>query len=151
MPFIIDGHNLIPKIHGLDLAQIDDELALINILENYFKIIRKKADVYFDNASPGGTQNLEKGFLNVHFTRRPMTADTAILNAVRELGRSAPNYTIVTSDQRIKNSVQRMGAQIISSAEFAMELTNISKSSSGNTSDQPDDIDYWLKVFGKNS
>ena len=28
MPYIIDGHNLIPNVPGLDLNKIDDEIQL---------------------------------------------------------------------------------------------------------------------------
>jgi predicted RNA-binding protein with PIN domain len=151
MPFIIDGHNLIPHIRGLSLNQIDDELALINILDSYFKTERKKAVVYFDKATPGGEQNLHRGFLSVHFTRFPLNADTAILNSVRELGRSASNYTIVSSDQMVKDNARRMGAQVLSSAEFAKKLKNNIKSKNGNRSEPTDDVEYWLKIFGKDS
>jgi len=41
MPFLIDGHNLIPHIRGLSLSQLDDELALLDLLNNYFKKERK--------------------------------------------------------------------------------------------------------------
>ena len=30
MPYIIDGHNLIPKIPGIDLQDLDDEQKLID-------------------------------------------------------------------------------------------------------------------------
>jgi predicted RNA-binding protein with PIN domain len=151
MPFIIDGHNLIPHIHGLSLTQIDDEFALINILDSYFKTERKKAVVYFDKAAPLGEQNLHRGFLSVHFTRPPMDADNAILNAVRTLGRSASNYTIVSSDQKVKDNARKMGAQVLSSAEFAKKLKNNAKSKINVLSEPADDVEYWLKIFGKNS
>jgi uncharacterized protein len=151
MPFIIDGHNLIPHVRGLSLTQIDDEFELLNILDSYFKVERKKAIIYFDKAAPGNEQNLQRGFLNVHFTRLPITADIAILNSVRELGRSAPNYTVVTSDQKIRDNARRMGAQVLSSAEFAKKLKTIVIKKKGNECEPTDDVDYWLKIFGENS
>ena len=33
MPTIIDGHNLIPKVRGLSLQRLDDELELIQKLQ----------------------------------------------------------------------------------------------------------------------
>jgi len=42
MPYLIDGHNLIPKIPGLRLDQLDDEQSLFALLDDYFKQIRKK-------------------------------------------------------------------------------------------------------------
>ncbi|MDP2989124.1 MAG: NYN domain-containing protein, partial [Kiritimatiellota bacterium] len=97
MPFLIDGHNLIPHVRGLSLAQPDDELALLELLDGYFKDERKKAVVFFDKAAPGVEQNIQRGFVSAHFTRPPLNADIGIRNAIRELGRSAVNYTVVTS------------------------------------------------------
>lgn len=39
---LIDGHNLIPKIHGLSLKMLDDEMELIQILSEYARLSRKK-------------------------------------------------------------------------------------------------------------
>jgi hypothetical protein len=35
MPFLVDGHNLIPKLQGLTLEEIDDEVHLIELLQTY--------------------------------------------------------------------------------------------------------------------
>ena len=40
MPFLIDGHNLIPKL-GLRLDSFDDEVELINKLNEFCRITRK--------------------------------------------------------------------------------------------------------------
>ena len=45
---IVDGHNLIPKIKGLSLKMLDDESELIQILQEYARLTRKKIEVYFD-------------------------------------------------------------------------------------------------------
>ena len=41
MPFLIDGHNLIPHIRGLSLSQLDDELALLGLLNSFLKGTQK--------------------------------------------------------------------------------------------------------------
>lgn len=147
MPYLIDGHNLIPNIRGLNLAQLDDELALLDILEVYFRRIRKKATVFFDKAAPGHNQDLQRGFLSAHFTRPPLNADKAIRNAVMKLGRSAANYTVVSSDLEVRNYAQRQGAQVLSSSDFAMALVNNHKKKRG--SKPVDEVDYWLNIFDK--
>ena len=53
MPYIIDGHNLIPRIPDLSLQDIDDEMQLVEMLQDFCRISRKKVEVYFDNAPPG--------------------------------------------------------------------------------------------------
>ena len=53
MPFIVDGHNLIPKVPGLNLQDMEDELQLVELLQEFCRINRKQVEVYFDNAPPG--------------------------------------------------------------------------------------------------
>ncbi len=151
MPFLIDGHNLIPHIRGLNLAQLDDELALIDLLNRFFKKERKNAVVFFDRAAPGGQQEIQLGFVTAHFTRPPLIADKVILNTVKGLGRSAVNYTVVTSDNEVADNARRLGARVLSSAEFARKLSisaNVRKSSK---QEPAVDVDYWLKVFKEKS
>ena len=147
MPFLIDGHNLIPHIRGLSLSQLDDELALIDLVNNYFKKERKKATIFFDRAAVGGGQELRRGFVTAHFTRPPLNADQAIRNAVRGLGRSAANYTVITSDNEVADSARRMGAKVISSSEFARKLFSTGKGKKSGGPEIVEDVDYWLKVF----
>jgi hypothetical protein len=147
MPFLIDGHNLIPHIRGLSLNQLDDELALLELLDGYFKRERKNATVFFDRAAPGGEQNIRRGFVTVHFTRLPLNADKAIRNTVKELGRSAANYTVVTSDMEVSDNAQRLGARVLSSAEFAQKLSIGGKQNKSGKHEPVDDVDYWLKAF----
>lgn len=147
MPFLIDGHNLIPLIRGLSLSQLDDELALLELLADYFKGERKNAIVFFDKGAPGGEQNIKRGFVSAHFTRPPLNADKAIRNAVRELGKSAANYTVITSDMEVSESARRLGARVLSSAEFAQKLSTGGKRKKSGIHEPAEDVDYWLKVF----
>lgn len=151
MPFLIDGHNLIPHVRGLSLAQPDDELALLELLDGYFKDERKKAVVFFDKAAPGVEQNIQRGFVSAHFTRPPLNADKAIRNAIRELGRSAVNYTVVTSDLEVSDNARRLRAHVLSSAEFAQMLASGGRRNKDVKREPADDMDYWMKVFGGKS
>jgi len=147
MPFLIDGHNLIPRIRGLSLSQLDDELALLELLNSFFKKERKNAVVFFDRAAPGGEQEIRRSFVTAHFTRPPLNADQAIRNAVRGLGRSAANYTVITSDNEVADSAQRLGARVQSSEEFARILSTPAKRRKSNKQDPGEDVEYWLKIF----
>ena len=49
MPYLIDGHNLIPKL-GLRLDSIDDESELIAILQEFSRRERRQVEVFFDGA-----------------------------------------------------------------------------------------------------
>jgi uncharacterized protein len=151
MPFLIDGHNLIPYVLSLSLAQIDDEAALLELLNGYFKNIRKHATVFFDKAAPGGEQNIKHGFVTAHFTRLPLNADKAIRNAVKGLGKTAENYTVVTSDLEVRDNARRMGAKVMSSAEFANKLSSGGKQNKTGKVRPVEDLDFWLKAFGEES
>ena len=151
MPFLIDGHNLIPHIQGLNLAQLDDEIKLLKLLDEYFKKERKKAVIFFDRAAPGQEQDITRGFVSAHFTRPPLNADKAIRNAIRKLGKAASNYTVVSSDLEVIDNARRMGARVITSAEFAQRLSFRGSSKKNNGIALEEDVDYWLRVFKRNS
>lgn len=150
MPYLIDGHNLIPHVRGLSLDQLDDELALIERLDAYFQGQRKQAIVYFDRAQPGGNPNLRRAFLRVHFVRPPAIADDAILRHLRKLGGDARNWVVVSSDQVVRQGAEKSGARVISSAEFAVMLD---ENKNNNPDPTPDvgSLDEWLDIFHKNS
>jgi len=57
MPYLIDGHNLIPFMHGMSLDQLDDELRLIDFLEAYFRKIRKKASSFSTKGGPAAIRS----------------------------------------------------------------------------------------------
>ncbi len=52
MWYLIDGHNLIPKL-GLRLDDPEDEMALVRLLQIVASRKRARIDVYFDGAPPG--------------------------------------------------------------------------------------------------
>ncbi|MBM3137908.1 MAG: hypothetical protein FJZ98_06950 [Chloroflexi bacterium] len=151
MPYLIDGHNLIPFMHGISLDQLDDEIRLIDLLEAYFRRIRKKAIVFFDRGQPGVDPQITRGFITARFTRPPLIADQAICNQLKKLGGAAGNYTVVSSDLDVVSFAQRKGARAISSREFAATIQQSSKGPGAGKPTSDDDLDYWLKQFGKNS
>ncbi len=152
MPYLIDGHNLIPHVRGLSLEQLDDEQALIARLEAFFQHERKQAVVYFDRAQLESADH-RSAFLQVHFVRLPAIADTAILNHLRRLGGEARNWVVVSSDGSVRRGAQKAGARAMSSAAFAKLLEN-SAAAHPTTPGQAggnDDIAGWLEIFGRKS
>ena len=81
---LIDGHNLVPKIKGLTLSMLDDEMELIQILSEYARITRKKMEVYFDNAPFDKAGTRKFGSITAHFVRQGMTADEAMIQRGQE-------------------------------------------------------------------
>ena len=154
MSYLIDGHNLIPKVRGLNLQQINDEEALIAKLQAFCRAQQKNVVVYFDGAPAGyqGKQNF--GRLTAVFVRQGRTADDAIKSRLRQLGKGAKNWQVVTSDRQIVAEARMVGAKVISSDEFARDLAYKSEISGGKSPQEDvqlssDEVDEWLNLFSE--
>jgi uncharacterized protein len=151
MPFLIDGHNLIPRI-GLRLDSLDDELELIRLLQEFCRLSRSQAEVYFDNAPAGQPSKKKHGMVTAHFVRKPDIADEAIRRRIGKLGLSAKNWTVVSSDRRVQAEARAARAKVISSDEFSRQvrLTLQNKSaSSGDRAIDEKELNDWLEMFAK--
>ena len=149
---IIDGHNLIPKVKGLSLSMLDDEMELIQLLGDYARLSRKKLDVYFDNAPIDKAGTRKFGSVTAHFVRQGMTADDAIIQRISKMKRRAENVKVITSDQKLQRMVHIHQAKTISSDEFVKEMQRVfSKSPTGGKPDpeklSQNEIDHWLEIF----
>lgn len=153
MPYLIDGHNLIPKVPGLSLDAVDDENQLVELLQEFCRISRKQVDIYFDQAPPGGSGRRKLGTVAVHFVRVGSTADGAIAQRLRKMGRSARNWTVVSSDLQVQASARQAGAQTLSSESFtSLLLATISNSAAdeskpGDADMSPEEVQEWLTLF----
>ncbi len=125
MTYIIDGHNLIPKISGIDLSDTDDEIQLIKVLQDFCRLKRKKAIVYFDQAPPGMSGVKNYGSVRAHFVREGRTADDAIMEKLRKLAKRARNVTVVSSDRQVQRAARAAHAEVMSSNVFAKEWQNL--------------------------
>ncbi len=156
MPYIIDGHNLIPKIHGLSLTDIDDEMQLVELLQEFCHRRRKKVEVYFDNGPPGQPRAHTFGAVVARFVRQGLTADEAIRARLARLGRSARNWTVVSSDRSVQASARAVRASVLSSGAFAelmSQASGISSQESAGDEAEPlssDEVKRWLEIFGEN-
>lgn len=151
MPFLIDGHNLIPKL-GLRLDEFDDELMLIERLNEFCRLSRRgEVEVYFDNAPPGYPETRKAGLVTAHFVRRPLIADEAIHLRLLKLKKAAKNWTVVSSDHRVQNEAKKAGAAVISSDEFArlvIETLRSGPPASGSGKGMSErELEEWLKLF----
>jgi predicted RNA-binding protein with PIN domain len=154
MPYLIDGHNLIPKIPGFSLETMDDEMQLVELLQEFCRRQRKEAEVYFDNAPPGQKQARVFGPVTAHFVRQGTTADDAIRARLGRLGRDARNWTVVSSDHNVQASARAARAHYIPSEVFAGTLAQTidkSRQDQGERTESSlddDELDDWLKLFG---
>ena len=149
MPYLIDGHNLVPKL-GLRLDSIDDEMELISILQEFCRLERRHVEVFFDGAPApqAGTRNL--GAVTAHFVRLGTTADDAVRNRLKKLGKGAKNWTVVSSDRQVQANARSVHAEVMSSDAFAGMLKQARDSAPKPNHDRkisPQEVDEWLKLF----
>lgn len=155
MPYIIDGHNLIPKVPGLRLEAIDDEIQLIEMLQEFCRLRGKQVEVFFDNAPPGRSRARNFGRVIARFVRQGTTADDAIRARLGRLGRAARNWTVVSSDHAVQASARAVQAHYISAEAFAEMLVQTldeSQTDLGEDEDarlDPEELDDWLHLFGE--
>ena len=149
MPYLIDGHNLIPKL-GLRLDSMDDEMELITILREFCRMERRQVEVFFDGApvSHAGTRKL--GAVSARFVRLGDSADNAIRSRLKQLGKSARNWTVVSSDKQVQEEARSAHAEVISSDAFSAMLKQARNSAPKPDSERklsPKEVEDWLKVF----
>ncbi|HRQ23769.1 MAG TPA: NYN domain-containing protein [Anaerolineales bacterium] len=152
MPYLIDGHNLIPKL-GLRLDDPDDEMELGRILQEFARRKRQKVEVYFDGAPPGQAGTRTIGTVRAHFVRQGQTADSAIRARLNSMGKDAKNWAVVSSDREVQSAAKASQAQNISSEEFVAMLRSAFTTASKTNADEKKlsqrEVDEWLKVFGE--
>lgn len=150
MPYLIDGHNLIPKI-GLRLDSADDEMELVTLLQKFSRLRRQPVEVYFDGAPVPHAGTRKLGTVRAHFIRLGQTADAAIRARLRGMEKAAKNWTVVTSDREVQEAARGSQAQFISSEEFVKLLrTTIQSASKTVSSDAPlseKEVEEWLWLF----
>lgn len=153
MPYLIDGHNLIPYIPGLSLQDMDDEVALIEVLQGFASHHKTRVEVFFDQAPAARVGSRSFGRVKAHFIRQNSTADRAMIDRLSRMGKDAKNWTVVTSDREILVEAKSAHSQILRSAEFAKTLrsANSGNASDSDKKDAPEvsegDVDYWLGLF----
>jgi predicted RNA-binding protein with PIN domain len=149
MPYLIDGHNLIPKL-GLRLDSIDDEMELIAILQEFCRLEHRQVDVFFDGASAPQAGTRKLGAVTAHFVRLGTTADNAIRNRLKVLRKSARNWTVVSSDRQVQADARAALAEVISSDSFAGMLRQARNAAPKPSNDQKlsqKEVEDWLKLF----
>jgi predicted RNA-binding protein with PIN domain len=153
MPYLIDGHNLIPKL-GLSLRNADDELALVSRLQAFSRVNRRQVEVYFDGAPAGQAGTRKFGLVTAHFVRLGQAADNAIRARLQSLGRAARNWTVVTSDQQVRAEARKAGAAILSSEAFAGEVIESMRAPVNESAPEgkmsAEEVAEWINLFREN-
>lgn len=151
MPYLVDGHNLIPKV-GLRLDSPDDEMDLVALLQEFCRLHRRQVEVYFDGAPAGQAGTRSLGAVKATFVRAGATADAAIAQRLKRLGRAARNWTVVSSDRQVQAEARAARAEVLSSEEFARQLQQAPRGESCRPAAErvisPAEVEEWLRLFG---
>ena len=149
MPYLIDGHNLIPKL-GLRLDAPDDEMELVAVIQEFSRLSRREVEIFFDGAPAGQARTRKFGTVTAHFVRLGSSADDAIKGRIKRLGRAARNWTAVTSDRQVQAAARASHAAVISSEDFAVQLNRLRRSADrplGEREMTSEEVLEWLKIF----
>lgn len=149
MPYLIDGHNLIPKL-GLRLDSMDDEMELAAILQEFCRLERRQAEVYFDGAPAPQAGTRKLGAVTAHFVPLGTTADDAIRRRLKRMGKSAKNWSVVSSDRQVQADARAAGADVITSDAFARQLKKARETAPKTADDRKlskQEVEDWLALF----
>jgi predicted RNA-binding protein with PIN domain len=150
MPYLIDGHNLVPKL-GLKLSDPEDESKLIERVLEFYRLEQTRADIYFDGAGPGQAERRSFGRVTAFFVRKNSSADEAIEGRLSKLGRDARNWRVVSSDQRVQASAREVHAQVIPSDVFARLVEQAGARNAEKEEPAPElnqkEVEDWLNLF----
>jgi predicted RNA-binding protein with PIN domain len=154
MPYLVDGHNLIPHVHGMQLSDLDDEQELVDLLLEFCRLARQKVAVYFDRAAPGHAGARTRGLLTITFMPAGVTADEGIRRRLKKLGKEARNWKVVSSDRQVQVEALAVHAAVLSADEFARLLSSTLQGAGSSTSSRepemsPEELDDWLRLFKK--
>ncbi len=149
---IIDGHNLVPNIPGMHLKDEDDEVRLIEVVQEYCRLARLQAELFFDGAPQPTAGRRKHGLVHVHYIKLGYSADDAIIQYVRNLGNDKDNWTVVSSDHRIQNAALAVGCKVMGSDAFSrmMNKTFSSETAVQQRREKPPssgEVDEWLELF----
>jgi predicted RNA-binding protein with PIN domain len=153
MEILIDGHNLIPKIPGLSLEDLDDELKLVQMLQGYARVQRHRIEVIFDKAPIGQPRQRAYGSIQVRFARSGLNADEEIRLRLAALGSKAQQYLVVSSDNRVQTYARAARAKVENSETFAQKVlaaqSALTEKSSRLNDDRLDEqeIAMWMELF----
>ncbi len=149
---MIDGHNLIPKL-GMQLADPNDEEALLALLQEFCRLRRAQVEVYFDGAPPGSANTRKAGAVTAAFVPQRSSADAAIEGRLKKLGKAARNWTVVSSDGRLQQAAHAAHASVLSSEEFVRGMSRPTGKGSNAINKEatlaPDEVQEWLEIFKK--
>lgn len=161
MEYYIDGHNLIPKLHGISLSEDGDEQKLLDRLQEYARLSRRKCTVFFDKAPDNQTRDVHFGTIHVIHVSHHYKADEEIIDRVNKAGPRVREITVVSSDHHVQWQCRQAGAAVLTSEQFASDMERTFSSGTyshgahSKTHPRMEDklssqeVEEWLRIFSR--
>lgn len=108
------------------MGDLDDEQALIDLLTPFLRAKKSRAMVFFDRAATGHSGQRNFGLVKAVFVPAGTTADTAIAEYIQQLGASARNHSLVSSDRMVQAAGRAHHLTILTSQSFSEQLELLS-------------------------
>jgi predicted RNA-binding protein with PIN domain len=153
MNYIVDGHNLVSHIPGLNLSMLDDEQRLVELLILFCQQSKHKVEVYFDRAPVGMSGTTNHGRVRAHFVPVRSSADDSIRKRLRSLGKAASTWAVVSSDRSVQAATRESRAQVLSADEFASLMLSSLQPKDSTPSSPADlplseaEVREWIAIF----
>lgn len=146
--FIIDGNNLIGKIHSIKNLQRKDKQAsrerLAFLLWRYFSIGRNMVTLHFDGYKK---EAINVSGLKIKYSGSK-TADEKIKFEI-ERSKNPKNIIVVTSDNNVAEFARVCSCQVIKSEDFSKKLfTNQSSDDEQSRIEEINNSEEFKKLFG---
>jgi predicted RNA-binding protein with PIN domain len=154
MPYMIDGTDLITKLSRLSFQDIDDEMQLVDILQDFCRLKNKQSEVFFDNSPPGGMRVRKFDQVTVRYIRHGQPLESAIQGRLSRLEKEARNWIVISSNHAVIRAANASKAQAMSSSDFAKKIEQtlnnqeIESQHKEESALQEEEIDEWLDLFG---
>ena len=155
MHYLVDGHNLIGHVPGIELSDPDDEVQLVDLLHRFvLRNPRLRVTVVFDGGVYGRRVPLDRDRVKVLFARSPEDADARLIELLRTLDQPA-GTTLVSADHSITTAAAERGVAVQPPKLFVDDLhgPNVRRQRAVRRlrpePKQPRaEVEEWLRTFG---
>ncbi len=153
MPYLIDGHNLIGALPGIDIDDPNDEAELVIKLKGFVARKKTKCTVIFDGGLPGGQSSLSSSSVTVIFASSEHSNADALLKRRIAATRDLKGWTLVSSDREVVSHARARRMRHLTAQAFAQELQRGGEPSDPFDEDEKPtpsqaDADYYMGLFG---
>jgi len=122
MPYLIDGHNLIPKLGCGWIPWMMKRNSSYDCRNSAVCVVSTRRS--FSIAHLRGRLRGVSRLSNSHFVRQGSSADAAIELQLARMGKTVKNWKVISSDGRVQRAARAVHAGVLSSEEFAREMSD---------------------------